>query len=76
MNIPQSLKTLLWWPFSALFCASGAHVLTYAARRFSKNTLTDSPERVLAVNFNKGFAAAHDVAAMPQWGNLLTQAAM
>jgi hypothetical protein len=26
----------------ALFCASGAHVLEYAARRFSKNTIFDS----------------------------------
>lgn len=40
------MKTLLWRPFSAIFCASGARVPLYAARRVSKPTLTDSPQRV------------------------------
>ena len=39
-------ETLLWRPAEAAFCASGAHVLTYAARRFSKAAPADSPERV------------------------------
>ena len=47
MAVKVYLKTLLGRPFGALFSASGAHVLTYAARRFSKTTPTDSPERVL-----------------------------
>jgi hypothetical protein len=41
------LKILLRWPFGADFCASGARVLEYAARRFSKSTPTDSAERIL-----------------------------
>jgi hypothetical protein len=43
------MKTLLRRPFDALFCASGAHVLKYAALRFSKNTPTDSPQQVFGL---------------------------
>jgi len=38
---------LLGRPFGANFCASGAHVLAYAPRRFSKLTPIDPPERIL-----------------------------
>jgi hypothetical protein len=46
-RLGKSVKTLLWWPFGAVFRAPGAHVPTYAGLQFSKTTPADSLERVL-----------------------------
>ncbi len=43
------MKIFVWWPFNALFGASRARILTFAARGFSKNTLTDSPQRIFGL---------------------------